>query len=83
MKSNFLVGLATVGYVLFFLLAMLGMSDLNMYYPTGLWFWTAGCALLATIFGTDKQRRVGILGLIIPLSVGIYCWHHNFTVNND
>jgi len=83
MKSDFLVGLAAVGYVLFFLLAMPGTSGLNMYYPTGLWFWTAGWALLAMIFGTGGQRRAAILGLIVALSIGICCWHHNFTVNGD
>jgi uncharacterized membrane protein YfcA len=75
MKSGFLTGLAGAGWIFFLALALL--PGLNAIYPTSAWFAMAGCALGAWLCGSRTQKAVAVLGLLIGLAGGVYCWEKN------
>jgi hypothetical protein len=75
MKSNFLVGIAAAGYVLFLGLALLpGLNELE---PTGAWFAMSLCAVGAWLCGSGWQSWLALPGILIGIIGGIVCWQHN------
>ena len=74
---EFFFKLAIVGYVIFFLLAMLYASGLTPFRPTDFFVGMSVCALIALWSASKANRWIIIIPLLFALIGSFDCWHYN------